>query len=386
MPSLTPQEHERNLRVTIYNVFSIATTWGSPLVGGAASNNSHTFTVQFRIISAFFIVAIPLIAFAAPETVFDRANAAVAPTPVSGFTLSRKWQPWRLRHRMTKDRIWDYLYSMRPCTFTSPITRNIVLQFPRALIAPTTIITFLLSFLPICGLWGLSSSLSLILAPAPLSTNPQLVGNIMVGPWILATLVVSSLCFYRGEHLKVTQLAHCLFVVGGSSLGLISMLTFGLGLTNYMSPHTTSSPPTFFPSNGPQISFALLSFQLGILATGIAILDAVTRPLLARSAEFTSSSMAISVRNIGDMHTGVVIYRNLTSGIFVLAIPAAIAASSGGLRAVVIGLSVTQIILVTAILVIRRFFDQSIWRADGRIMGLVDLSSLKQSMSFFDTD
>ncbi|EGX96224.1 hypothetical protein CCM_00879 [Cordyceps militaris CM01] len=182
-----------------------------------------------------------------------------------------------------------------------------------------------------------------------------------------------------------------LVVCGGSSLALVGILSLGLGVSNFMGGPPPPSPAShpddalFSPDGARQLSFALVSFQLAILAAGTTVLDAATRPSLARSASFTSSNMVIALRSIGDMHTGVIVLRNLAAGVFVLAIPVAVA-HPGGLKAVALGLGVAQIVISAVIVTARCYFDESIWRADGKVMGLVDLSSLKRSASFFETD
>lgn len=374
--------------MTLYNVLNLAATWGAPLVGGAVASSHTTNPVyQFRIISGLFLLAIPLVCLAAPETAFDRAQAAAAPTPVSGFTLRRPWQPWRAKHRLTRSRVLAYLHDMRPVPFRDGhITRTILLQVPRALVAPTTVLVFLLSCIPVAALWGLAASLSLLLAPKPVGASPAALGALMTGPWIVPTLIVGSLALYRGVHLQFTQLANCLVVCGGSSLALIGIFSFGLGVNNFMGPSVSPNSSSLFSEDAAsQLSFALISFQLAILAAGTAVLDAATRPSLARSASFTSSNMIIALRSIGDMHTGVIVLRNLAAGIFVMAIPVAVA-HPGGLKAVALGLGITQVFISAIIVALRCYFDESIWRADGKVMGLVDLSSLKLSISFFDTD
>ena len=390
------KEHERNIRVTLYNILNIAATWGSPLIGGVASQNYGNFTIQFRIISGLFALALPLMLLAAPETAFDRSRAAAAATPVSGFTLSGTWQPWSIRYRLTKTSITKYLNQMRPRSFHTPITKSTVLQIPRAIVAPSTILVFLLSCVPFCALWGYSSSVSLFFTPKPLSTSPTVVGTLMAGPLVLPILVITSFALYRGVNLQFTRLTNCLIICGGSSLALLGILSFGLGLNNFMSPgYTTATSPNsdsrtwhFFKTDGAdQLSLPLVSFQIGILAAGSTVLDAATRPSLARSASFTSSNMSIALRSISDMHAGIVVLRNFAIGIFTVVVPVVSSSSSaGGLKAVAIGLGVTQSVVATAIVVAGVFLDESIWRADGRVMGLVDLSSFKLSSSFFDTD
>ncbi|KAM3512752.1 hypothetical protein MY11210_003626 [Beauveria gryllotalpidicola] len=399
-------EHQRNLRVTLYNIVNIAATWGTPLVGGAISATHHhhaNILYQFRAVSGLFMLAMPLMCLAAPETAFDRSQVAAAaaaaaapPTPVSGFiTLSshrrrrRCWQPWRAKHhRLTGPRALAYLRSMRPLTFCGPrATSTVLLQVPRALVAPTTVLVFVLGVLPGSALWGLSGSLALLLAPPPVGASPAALGTLMTGPWIVPTVIVAALALYRGVHLQFTQLANCLVVCGGSSLALVGILSFGLGLNNFMRPPSSSSrSASLFSDDGAgQLSFALISFQLAILAAGTAVLDAATRPTLARSASFTSSNMAMALRSIGDMHTGVILLRNLAAGVFAMAVPVAVA-HAGGLKAVALGLGVAQVVISAVIVALRCYFDESIWRADGKVMGLIDLSSLKLAASFFDTD
>lgn len=392
-----PQEHERNIRVTLYNVLNIAATWGSPLIGGVVSQIHGNSLIQFRIICGFFALALPLMILAAPETAFDRSRAAFAATPISGFiTRSRNWQPWRIRHRLTKTRFTEHLYEMRPRSFHTPITKSTMLQIPRAIIAPTTILVFLLSFIPSCALWGYSSSLSLFLTPAPLSTPPSLVGTLTSGPWVLPTLVVTSFALYRGVQLQFTRLTNCLIICGGSCLALLRILSFGLGLNNFMSPGYNVSPTSssssstghFFNTDGAnQLSLVVISFQIGILAASTAVLDSATRPCLASSASFTSSNMSIALRSISDMHTGTVILRNFAIGIFTIIVPIVSSSSAaGGMKAVAIGLAATQGVVASVIIAAGYFLNESIWRADGQAMGLVDLSSFKLSSSFFDTD
>lgn len=308
---------------------------------------------------------------------------------MSGFTLSRRWQPWRAKHRLTRAHVLAYLHDLRPVSFHGYRTRTILLQIPRALLAPTTLLVFLLSCVPVAALWGLSGSLSLLLAPEPVGASPAALGTVMTGPWILPTFVVASLALYKGVHLQFTQLANCLVVCGGSSLALVGIFSFGLGVNNFMAATTTSSSSSsssLFSADGAgQLSFALMSFQLAILAAGTAVLDAATRPSLAPSASFTSSNMAIALRCIGDMTTGVIALRSLAAGAFAVGIPAAVA-HPGGLRAVALALGGAQIVVSAGIVALRCCVDESIWRADGKVMGLVDLSSLKLSISFFDTD
>ncbi|KAG5973175.1 hypothetical protein E4U55_000629 [Claviceps digitariae] len=375
-------EHERDLPVTFYNIFTITTTWGSPLVGGLVSKNANRFTNVFRIINCFFLLAFPLLAFAAPETSFDRSKGALTPLPTLGLD---DWHPWRLRHRVNNTSALEYLKKMKPFSFRAPITLPLILQGPRALIAPTTGLLFILTCIPFGALWGLSTSISILTDPAPLSLNISLTGVLMTGPWVIASICVGGFSFYRGLHERFTRRVSCLILSTGTALVLIGLLSYGLGVHNFMNSHPSSSGPIFSSSSAGQLSLPLLSLQLGILAGGSYILDTTVRPFIARSASFTSSSIAIAQRNIVDMQSGVIVLRNLAAGVFVLALPHAITVY-GGLKSAVIGMATTQILVTGATMTIWRLYDKSIWGADGIVMRLVDFQLLRESTSFFETD
>lgn len=334
------------------------------------------------------MVAAPLIVLAAPETAFDRASAATAPTPVSGFTLSRKWQPWRLKHRFTKERLAEYFQSLKPCTFTGSTSMTSVLQVPRTMVAPTALLSVALTMLPAGSLWGLAMSMSLLLDAQPLSLGPEQIGTVMVGPWLLPMIAVAAISFYRGVHAKFATVANVLIIMSGTALAMVGTLTLCLGIYNFLTPTKLSGgQQVFFSTTSSQISMPLLSFQLAILAAAFAVLDTATRPLLARSASFTSSSMALAVRSIGDMHTAVILLRNLVAAVFIIVIPYTINAyPETGIKGLAIGLSISQVIIALVVVLLQAFFDEPIWRADGKVMGLVDLGNLKQSASFFDLD
>lgn len=397
------QEHERNLPISLYNIFSIATTWGSPLIGGLVSNTSASFATQFRVISGLHALSLPLLAFGAPETAFDRSLSPVmASSPGPGTGLGRggvddgdSWS-YCLRQHVSVDQATGYVKGMlKQSSFRGGKPLPTALQSPRALVAPTTLLLFTLSSIPYGALWGLVTSVALFTAPPPLALNPASIGALMVGPWIMATAVVGGFCFYRGFHQKFTRRVSYAIVALGTFLVLVGLLSFGLGLHNFMirdrhRPRGPAGPFSialvfFTPQAARQLSLPLLSFQLGILAAGLHVLDTTTRPLLVRSASFTSSSIAVAHRSIGDMHAGVVVLRNLAAAVFVAATPAAVT-YVGGLKAAVMGLAVAHALLAAAIVALCWLFDEAVWRADGRVMGLVDLRMLKQSASFFEHD
>lgn len=382
------QEHERALRVSIYNIFTIATTWGSPLLGGLASERASSFTVQFRIINTFFLAAIPMLVFGCPETAFDRVRAA---TPIDSAEPAAPCA-WLLRERLSKQNLVHdfqnlrpHLEMARPYSFSSPVTLSTILQAPRALAAPTTWLVFLISFIPYVSLWSLATTIALIVTPMPLMLGPATIGTLMTGPWLIATAVVAAFCFLPQYHQRFTQRVNAATLACGTILTITGITVFGMTVWRAMTRGIDGTSWLVNPDAGNELSLPVLSFLVGLLAAGVYTLDGTTRPLIARSASFTSSSMPVAQRTVGDMHAGVVVLRNMMAGVFILALPDAVSRFTG-LRAAVIGLSSAQAGVVALIAGVWWFYEENIWRMDGKVMGLVDLSMLKKSHSFFDAD
>ncbi|KAJ0165521.1 putative MFS-type transporter [Colletotrichum tanaceti] len=330
-------EHERNVRITAYNVLSVATTWGAPLLGGVASRNAADFTVQFEVINAFQIVAVPLLVFGAPETSFERwFSFSMAPTPTSAVS-------WMSRHpkalgRPSVEGAKAYLRTMKPVSFSVAPDLGTLLQAPRAFVAPTTLLLVVVTFLPHCALWGLAGSLSLLFSRVPWTLSESAIGSLMAAPFTFAVLGVGGIGFYR----KRTAADHTTYdtvsiLAAGTALAAAGILAFGLETHAVMSASGASG-------RGPRLSFPLLSFLLGLLAAGVAVLDGAVRPVIWRSTQFTSSNMGVCLRNVGDMHAGVACWRNLLAGVFVMVLPNAVVVWSG-LKSTVVGLGVTQILV-----------------------------------------
>ncbi|PHH74213.1 hypothetical protein CDD82_5043 [Ophiocordyceps australis] len=382
-------EHERNLPVSLYTLVVIATTWGSPLVGGVVSNHDASFTTQFAIISGLFALALPLLALAAPETAFDRPAPGCSPmrTPGLDFNMSSRSYRWRLRHWLDRDLVLAYLKQMKPVSYRGHVSMSTFLQAPRAFVAPTTGLLSLLSLIPYSTLWGLALSLALLVSPEPLNLTPPSIGVLMAGPWCLASAVVGAFCFYRGFHSRFTRPISYTVVAAGSFLVVIGLLSFGLGVYNFMLSQPLRGPMMLFqpfsPQAASQLSPALLSFQLGVLAAGGCVIDTATRPILARSASFTSPRIAVAHRSMADMNAGVASIRSLAASVFVAAMPSLIASPSG-LKDLAVGFAVTQAAVSLVVVLLWRFAEKTIWRADGHTMGLVDLRVLKYTGSFFE--
>ena len=370
----------------MYTIVSVATTWGAPLLGGIVSQTSAGFSLQFTILSSFFAVAVPALTLGAPETVFDRAYTRSEPkTNASYFDKSFPSAPltiWSVEGFM------DYAARMKPVSYQGDINKSILMQAPRAFIAPTTLLLFLVSFIPVGMLWSLASCASMLFSPLPFMLTPGSLGELMAGPWLFATVAVAFFAFFPWWHTNFNSRMHMIALFGGTALSFIGIIVFGLHLDACMTPPAGDEGDTSrfaLDYLGTSVSFPVLSFLLGLLATGVYVLDAIVRPLIHRSTQFTSSNLGIARRNTTDMNAGVGFWRTLLSGILVISIPVT-ASSFDTLRALGIGLSIAQIIIVTIVGSAWYLWDENIRRYDGRAMRLVDLDILKRNGSFFDSD
>ncbi|GJC78221.1 putative MFS-type transporter [Colletotrichum liriopes] len=377
------QEHERNVRITAYNLLTIATTWGAPLLGGLAARNAGRFTVQFEIINAFQLIAIPLLVFGAPETAYERWFInSFAQTPASSVSWMSK--PPKPLGKPSVEEVKAYLRTMKPLSFSGTLDLRTLLQGPRAFVAPTTLLLVLVTFMPYCTLWGLAESLSLLFFPMPWMLNESGIGSLMAAPLIFAILAVSGFTCYRKRHTDYTPYDTVCILGGGTALAAAGILAFGLKTHGVMSEGSDAGA---FKTGGvgAHLSFPLLSFLLGLLAAGVAVLDGAIRPIIWRSTQFTSSNMNVCLRNVADMDAGVACWRSLFAGVFVMAVPNAIVVWAG-LKSTVLGLGVSQILVGAVMCGAWWVYDDYVKGLDGRVMGLVDLSMLKRTGSFFDTD
>ncbi|EDO65057.2 hypothetical protein GE21DRAFT_6435 [Neurospora crassa] len=384
-------EHERNLRLSIYTVIVVTTTWGPPLLGGITSRGQTGFELQFTVLSCFFVLAVPAIALGVPETAYDRTNA-LPRIDEGGESPYKESMCQGISRDRILDAINDYIVKMKPYSYTSGSADSVtLLEAPRAFIAPTTLILFFTSFFSYSSLWALSSTLSLLFHSVYTTTT---IGVLMTGPWLLATATATALALLplfiprlqsRFPVLSSipTQFNNKVITVAitaGSFLSFIGILTFGLHTNAGIDNGKISS------TNLPEISFVL-----GLLAAGAYIFDAISRPLISLSTA--------STRHENDMMAGVACWRTLFAGILVIAGPSGISTSSSGaalssgygLRDMCIGFAVVQTVIAAMAAGVWWFYGEEVRRWDGMVMKLEDSGAAgKRSKgregSFFDTD
>ncbi|KAL1840239.1 hypothetical protein VTJ49DRAFT_670 [Mycothermus thermophilus] len=389
-------EHERNMRVAIHSIVTVATTWGPPLLGGVTSQGPGGFQLQFTVLSAFFFIAIPAVALGIPETAFDR-KLTFAQTPATGASQFKSEYPPNPRRLLSIETIMDYIVKLKPYGYRGPADLAILLQAPRAFISPTTALLAILSLLPTSSLWGLTSSLSLALRPLPFALRPGIIGAMFLTPFLFATAVVATSSFlpHWQQSARFTPKFHMSIVAAGSFLAFLGTLVFGLHLTNSLPLGTgDDNAPIMIPDpNNTGVSIPALSFVLGMLAAGAALLESTAAPLIRASTAYTAANLAANMRNTADMTAGVACWRALFAGVFAIAVPRNYGDIMGyweallALRGFCIGSAISLGIIGATVASVWWLWGQIIRRWDGMVMGLVDLEGLKgRNGSFFDTD
>lgn len=417
-------EHERDARTAAVDLVSVACTWGGPLLGGVVSTSkaSSTFGEQFAVLGGFLVVATLGLVFAVPETTYDRSYYSLnTPVPLSAW--SNKALPLRPRTKMStlmsKEAILDYVTapSLRPHAYVSTSSATdltILLQVPRAMAAPTTVLLTLVTLLPFCALWGMTAALGLFFAPLPFDLSPRSLGALLTGPWLLATLVVLAtgggglaaagrLANKAGvpwpawtSRLFSTTRHNVVAIAVGSLLVFVGLLAFGLYIGSCMNLTAAAAAAKHasafsmaavgtLTTDAPTVRLPAVSFLLGLLAAGCYLLDATVRPMVRRSAQFTSQNLALAQRNTVDMCGGLVVWRTLVAGAFVIALPNAVWFWTL-LKAASVGLVVAHVLVAATVGVAWFRYDEAVRRLDGQVMRSVDLVMLKRTGSFFETD
>jgi hypothetical protein len=362
--------------VIALHVISVATTWGAPLLGGVASGTADGFALQAQILSCFMAVGVWLILFGAPETSFDRGTSFV-----NDDLKSLSCQSWPYT-AFSQEAAKAYLAMMKPWSYRAPeINSALLFQAPRAAIAPTTLLLFAVTFLPYATLWCFASSLSMLFSVMPFMLSTASIGVLLLGPFLLgsAVAIAVSLPEYRNRFCPVL---HRSTLATATVFATVGILGFGLYVEGSM-VQAMDYGARLWELNGTSLNFPAASFLLGLLAAGLLAYEGTVRPMIARSTSFTSANLAVSLRNTVDMSASLVCLRNFVAGVFIIGIPDAVWMWDG-LRSTTLGLGLSQIIVAAGVGVIWWRYDESIRRLDGKTMGLIDLSGLKEQSSFFD--
>lgn len=380
------QEHELGPRIIATNAVSVASTWGAPLLGGIISSGPRGFCLQYEILSIFLALGTWLIAFGVPESTFERSAVTMWNRDSLQSKPRLNW-PWI---SFSEEAAKDYITRMKPWTYrVSVLDSSLLLQAPRAMIAPTTLLLFAASMLPYVALWGFASSLSLLFSVMPFMLSHGSMGALLTGPFIFASVVAVALAlpvytarFTSTIHLVTLAIGAVLTMIGSFSFGLYiegSMVISADGSTNSLGTSWKLDP------SGSKLSFPVVSFLLGLMAAGSLALDSTMRPMIQRSTAFTSVNFSVGMRNSVDMHASLSCLRNLIAGGVILSVPNAVWAWDS-LRSASLGIGIAQFFVAGAVGCVWWQWEENVRRLDGNVMSLIDKNLSTLEKSYFDTD
>lgn len=362
--------------------------------------NPGGFRVQFQILCAFQAISSLLVAFAVPETAYDRSFVFLN-TPATAASYERH-QSLKPRGNIDVEAVKEYLGGMQPHSYSAlSITKDLLLQAPRAMIAPTAMLLLLVSFLPFSALWAVAATLSMLFAHLPFELTPASIGALLTGPFLLGvgTVAFFSLAPWWRSRQSLAPM-NVLAVALGSFLVFMSLLGAGLHAESAMmapmmatsgddgmatAAEASETSPFMVGGFAGRLSFPGIGVLLALLAAGVYAVDAAVRPMIAKSTQFTSSNLGVALRNTVDMESSLVLARSALAGIFVMAAPSMVSGFDA-LRSTLVGFGVSQLCVAAAVGVVWWLWGQEVLVLDGRIMKCVDLLSLRRTGSFFDTD
>jgi hypothetical protein len=353
-------------------------TWGSPILGGFLSQTSGGFGNQLMVVNVIQAFAVLFMIVFVPETSFDRSNlpsADASPSSAFGPTSITTVTATSTSHFKA------CLKSLHPLKYTARFSLNSALKPIRALSAPSTILTFLLTGPMIASAYGVAYSLSQLFAAMPTFLFPERLGYIFILPLVLSIVVyaltsyISYLRYKPPHHLSRTSATdHLTAAMPGLLVGIAGLLSFGLYIEGELSPETIDEGTVFsLDVTGQNLNLKIVSLLFGMLVAGSTLVS------FASSAHLASSSISTSSGNSNHGETLLQpshsVLENFLIGIFIIGFPSWVQGSEGNLenlKDTVIAIAVLQIVIATTIGALLFVKGEGIRAVDRRVLGIRD--------------
>jgi hypothetical protein len=342
--------------MNIFNAVTILSTWGFPILGGYLSQNMQGFRNQIMIINIMQAFSIVFLIFITPETTFDRSSVPHTPPPTSNDASSFK----------------NYISTLRIATphSTKPFTLNSAMRPVRALIAPSTVLTALLTA-PLLGTaFGIANIVSLLFSAMPTFLFPEHMGFLFILPTLFALItysVTTYISYLRSKppsHLsEFRELSTSVF---GLLLGVTGLLSFGLYTMGNLLPQTVNANQTFtLVVSGADLNLNTASALFGLLVAGALVLYYSGLSHLS-SASAPTSPLTTELENASKVWTEMLV------GIWIVGVPMWVTGNNG----ILVGLKEMSIALAVVCVVVGSTVGAAMW-AKGREINRIDGRVLK---------
>lgn len=326
-------------------------TWGSPIAGGYISQTADGFRQAIMVItliqafSIFFLIAL------VPETSFSR-DLDHSGTYSAGFK--------------------SYLTMLHPMPHRKSFSAQSALAPLRAMLAPTTLLTFLGTFPMIATAHGVANSLSLLFAMMPTFIFPSRLGYIFILPLVFSLFTHSILTLTSTFRIPKGQSFPMSEVIPGILLSVAGLLAFGIYTGDELAPSTLKSGAiVFLTTTAQDLSLKVVSALFGMLVAGAGILS------YSASQHLAASSAAPAEETSRPLEVAHQFWESLFTGIFIMAVPLWIQIGStgvSGLKDMGIALAVVQIVLGSSAAAVIFIKMDLVQRLDGKILGVQEKS------------
>ncbi|KAE9363202.1 MFS general substrate transporter, partial [Stipitochalara longipes BDJ] len=333
--------HERRTRMNIFNAVTIFSTWGFPVLGGYLSQNMQGFRNQIMVVNIMQAFSIVFLIFMTPETTFDRSSAPLTPPPFNNDASSFR----------------NYVSTLHIITpySTKKFTLNAAMRPIRALVAPSTILTALLTA-PLLGTaFGIANTISLLFSAMPTFLFPSHIGFLFIMPVLFALITYSATSYISYLRSKppnhLSESRELLTSTFGMFIGVAGLLSFGLYTMGNLLPQTVNANQTFtLVVTGADLNLNTASALFGLLVAGSVVLYYSGLSHLS-SASTPTSPLTTELENASK------IWVEFLVGIWIIGVPMWVTGSNGML----VGLKDTSIALTVVCVVLGSTIGAAMW-------------------------
>ncbi|TVY12696.1 putative MFS-type transporter protein, partial [Lachnellula arida] len=348
--------HQRPRHVVMYNISNIFFTWGTPILGGYLSQDAQGFRNQIMAINIIQAFSVVLLIFATPETTFSRSTSTS--TSQSSITT--------MISAPSAGKFKSYLSTLRfPIPSTSSTSKSETARPLRALAAPTTLLTFLLTGPPTATALALASTLSLLFSSMPTFLFPARIGYLFIAPAILSLVLYTASSFLispRTSRSKPATAHPFLIAIPALILSFAGAVAFGLYTYNQLMATTRAKggEATLYVQ-GQDLSLQIVSVLFGLLVSGAVLVNAAGVSILSHTLTSTSSSSSSSTEEThhqaqdsasSALQSAHALHQDLLSGLFIIAMPLWVKSGAdmlAGLKDAAIALAVLQVVLGSSV-------------------------------------
>lgn len=289
-------------------------------------------------------VSIFLLIVAFPETSFNRSRHPAPPSPLPPIGWFRTW-----------------LKNLRLMPYWGKPTREELLKPLKGLISSITLLTFVLTSLPIASVYAFALSLSAFLSATPLFIFPSQIGYIFLGPTFLSLvshILLSAVSPGKpivttpDKNLRKSQTNALRIAVPGLILFTTGAIAFSQYVyTTLLSKDTQVSTTVFVMSDaGADLSLKVVGLVFGVAVTGAVILKFAVERYLGC---FRGGEDEREGRETGGLEEAHTVWQNAFTGFMILGMPGWVEGGMGMEMGGVMGLK------DTAMDIFRRFVDES---------------------------